>query len=208
MGGAVYLVCHRYASRPSAHLCTAHYLREDALLAALAERLQTLARQALGPRLPGAAVTDRGKEEPREETQWQDRLAQLEEIRFSAYQDKVAGILTPEELEKLLVTLRREQAQARGRWAGRDWGRARDRRAGRKAGRSTSSGCPYPGSTWSPIVSDFCLKEDNGSFGSPFLHSRLRGFATAHSMRLPFFRCASAPGRPFPQPPLYNPEHF
>ncbi len=113
MGGAVYLVCHRYASRPSAHLCTAHYLREDALLGALAERLQVLARQALGPRLPGAAVTDRGKEEPREETQWQDRLAQLEEIRFSAYRDKVAGILTPGELEELLITLRREQAQAR-----------------------------------------------------------------------------------------------
>ena len=107
------MVCHRYASRPSAHLCTAHYLREDALLGALAERLQVLARQALGPRLPGAAVTDRGKEEPREETQWQDRLAQLEEIRFSAYRDKVAGILTPGELEELLITLRREQAQAR-----------------------------------------------------------------------------------------------
>ena len=28
--------------------------------------------------------------------------ARLEEIRFSAYRDKVAGILTPEELEKLL----------------------------------------------------------------------------------------------------------
>ena len=127
MGGAVYLVCHRYASRPSAHLCTAHYLREDALLGALAERLQVLARQALGDQPPGAALASRGERESREETQWQDRLAQLEEIRFSAYRDKVAGILTPEELEKLLVTLRREQAQARAALEG-----ARERRQRRE----------------------------------------------------------------------------
>ena len=51
----------------------------------------------------------------------------MEEIRFSAYRDKVAGILTPEELEKLLVTLRREQAQARAALEG-----ARERRQRRE----------------------------------------------------------------------------
>ena len=127
MGGASYLVCYRYSRRPSAHQCTAHYLREDALLEMLGRRLRELARLVMDPETL-AACRPAGERDPgREERYWQQKLEELGQIRFSAYQDRASGLLQTEELGQLLDTLRRQQRQAQAALEG-----ARQRRQRRE----------------------------------------------------------------------------
>ena len=128
VGGACYLVCSRYSRRPSAHQCTAHYLREDALLEALGRRLRQLAKLAVNPETLKAGRLAGEQGPGSEERGWQEKLEELGKIRFSAYQDRAAGLLRDEEMEELLDTLRRRQKQAQAALEG-----ARQRRQRREA---------------------------------------------------------------------------
>lgn len=114
ISGHVYLTCYRYSRDPGAGLCTAHYFREDKLealvsgeLRRLYERMGGLDTEALArERL---AHTDAGAP-ARRSVQLRGRLEKLRRTRLSAYEDKVAGLLTEDEFREMAGRLRQEEA--------------------------------------------------------------------------------------------------
>lgn len=107
-----YLNCYGYYRDPTRHRCSSHSIREDRVLQAVAGTLRTLVRDRADPAALARqwAETHPGTEDAgAQRRKLEQRLEQARRTRLSAYRDKAAGLLRPEEFDYISRELRREE---------------------------------------------------------------------------------------------------
>lgn len=107
-----YLNCYGYYRDPTLRRCTAHSIREDAVLEAVLAALRREAQSAVDT----AALAREKLEELHRANTGAARLRELErkrertrQARLDAYKDKAAGVLTAEDFTYISENLRREE---------------------------------------------------------------------------------------------------
>lgn len=112
-GSYWYFNCYGYYRAPALHRCTAHSIREDAVLRAVAGALRRLAARWVDPAALASACRSRQQHEnpaARREKLMQ-RLAVVRRARLNAYTDEAAGRLSAEQFAALASALDREETQ-------------------------------------------------------------------------------------------------
>ncbi|MCI2046186.1 MAG: recombinase family protein [Faecalibacterium sp.] len=112
IGGHFYMTCYNYSRNPGLHLCTGHYIREDALLDAVREQLCAAAASAADiDQMAQQKIDAQHKAGPaqREENRIRARLKKIQLTRVSAYQDKANELLTETEFREIADSLRQEE---------------------------------------------------------------------------------------------------
>ena len=115
-GGYWYLNCYGYYRDPTARRCTSHIIREDAVLQAVVNTLQELAREMIDPKAVAMQQAKQEKHTP--DTQNRERklerdLEKARHTRLNAYKDKASGMLSEEEFRYISQQLRREEDNCR-----------------------------------------------------------------------------------------------
>lgn len=111
-----YLNCYGYYRDPAAHCCTAHSVREDKVLQAIADALRTLAQGQVDLHLWAQKhLEKRQKSKTIQDLRpkWEQQLENARRARLNAYKDKVDGILDEAEFLYISQTLRREEEECR-----------------------------------------------------------------------------------------------
>lgn len=111
-----YLNCYGYYRDPAAHCCTAHSVREDMVLQAVADALRTLAQGQVDLHLWAQKQLEKrqkGKTIQDLRPKWEQQLENARRARLNAYKDKVDGILDETEFLYISQTLRREEEECR-----------------------------------------------------------------------------------------------
>lgn len=111
-----YLNCYGYYRDPAAHRCTAHSVREDMVLQAVADALRTLAQGQVDLHLWAQKYLEKrqkGKTIQDLRPKWEQQLENARRARLNAYKDKVDGILDEAEFLYISQTLRREEEECR-----------------------------------------------------------------------------------------------
>lgn len=111
-----HLNCYGYYRDPAAHCCTAHSVREDMVLQAIADALRTLAQGQVDLHLWAQKQLEKrqkGKTIQDLRPKWEQQLENARRARLNAYKDKVDGILDETEFLYISQTLRREEEECR-----------------------------------------------------------------------------------------------